>query len=151
MQNIVQYYAPTIRTQGTFYSSTGNAKLSFIDTRDIGAFVAKLFTSPAHQGKTYELNGPEALSYIQVADLISETTGTPARYVDIPMEQQRKAMLDQGMPAWQADALIDLQGYYIDGHGGEVDNVFTDVVWRPLRRMADFLKESAAAFARTAA
>ena len=88
MQNIVNFFAPTIRTQGAFYSSAGNARYSFIDVRDIGAFVAKLFASPAHQGKTYELNGPEALTYSEVADQIARITGSPVRYVDIPVAQQ---------------------------------------------------------------
>jgi uncharacterized protein YbjT (DUF2867 family) len=148
MQNITNYYAPTIRTQGAFYSSMDNARVSFIDTRDIGAFVAKLFARPADQGKTYELNGPEALSYSQLADQISQVTGTPACYVDIPTAQQRQAMLDQGMPAWQVDALLDLQRYYTEGRGGEVDNVFADVVGRPPTRLAQFLKEFASAFAK---
>ncbi len=146
MQNVVNYYAPTIRTQGAFYSSMGNARVSFIDTRDIGAFVAKLFSSPAHQGKTYELNGPEAFTYAELAEQISQVTGTPVRYVDIPVAQQRQAMADQGMPAWQVDALLDLQRYYTEGRGGEVDDVFQNVVGRPLTRMADFLKEFAGAF-----
>ena len=148
MQNIVNYFAPTIRTQGAFYSSMGNARVSFIDTRDIGTFVAHLFASPTHQGKTYELNGPEALTYSQVADQVSQVTGTPARYVDIPIAQQRQAMLDQGMPAWQADALLDLQRYYTEGRGAEVDTVFADVVGRQPARLAQFLKEFASAFAK---
>jgi uncharacterized protein YbjT (DUF2867 family) len=143
MQNIVNYFAPTIRTQGAFYSSMGKARVSFIDTRDIGAFVAKLFANPAHWGKTYELNGPEALTYAEVAELVTRSTGVPARYVDIPVAQQRQAMLDQGMPAWQVDALVDLQRYYTEGRGGEVDSVFADVVGRQPVRLAEFLKEFA--------
>ena len=91
MQNIVNYYAPTVRTQGAFYSSVGGARFGFIDTGDIGTFVAKLFSSPAHQGKTYELNGPEAVTYTEVAEMISKVSGKPARYVDLPVEQQRQA------------------------------------------------------------
>jgi uncharacterized protein YbjT (DUF2867 family) len=146
MQNIVNYYAPTIRTQGAFYSSMGAARVSFIDTRDIGAFVATLFTSPSHQGATYELNGPEALTYAELAEKVSQVTGTPARYVDIPIPQQRQAMLDQGMPSWQVEALIDLQRYYIEGRGGVVDNVFADVVGRQPLRMTQFLREFKSAF-----
>jgi uncharacterized protein YbjT (DUF2867 family) len=58
MQNIVTYYAPSIRAQGAFYASTGNAKTSVIDVRDMGLAAAKTLIAPAeHAGKTYELNG----------------------------------------------------------------------------------------------
>ena len=75
-------------------------------------------------------------------------TGTPASYVDIPIPQQWQAMLDQGMPEWQVEALLDLQRYYTEGRGGEVDSVFADVVGRQPIRMAQFLKEFASAFAK---
>src|SRR5215469_15142826 len=35
MQNILTYYAPTIRSQGAFYAAMGNARTSFIDVRDV--------------------------------------------------------------------------------------------------------------------
>jgi len=146
MQNFVNFFTPTIRTQGVFYSSMGKARTSFIDVRDVGAFIARTFESPAHAGKTYELNGPEALTYDEVANLISQVTGAPARYVDIPFPQQRQSMLDQGMPEWQADALLDLQRYYVEGGGSEVDTLFSDVMGRPAIRMAQFLKDFAGAF-----
>ncbi len=148
IQNVLNFFAPTIRSQGAFYSSMGNARVSFIDTRDISAFVAKLLVSPSHRGKTYELNGPEALTYGEVAGLISQVTGVATTYVDIPIAQQRQAMLDQKMPAWQVDALLDLQRYYLEGSGGEVDTVVADVIGRQPRTMSEFLREFASEFKR---
>jgi uncharacterized protein YbjT (DUF2867 family) len=146
MQNIVNFYASSIRARRAFYAAMGNARVSFIDTRDIAAFVAQLLRSPAHQGKTYELNGPEALTYSEVAEEISQVTGSLAHYVDIPVSQQRQAMLDQGMPSWQVDALLELQRYYTEGGGGEVDDSFTRVVGRQPTRLKQYLTEFASAF-----
>jgi hypothetical protein len=41
------------------------------------------------------------LTCAEVAEKISQHAGIAARYVDIPLEAQRKAMLEQGMPEWQ--------------------------------------------------
>ena len=113
MQNIVTYNAPTIRAQGVFYAAMGNAKTSVIDVRDIAEVAAKILAAPnEHNGKTYELNGPEAVSNDEVAERISRATGRTVKYVDIPEEAQRKAMLDAGMPEWQVKALLELQEYY---------------------------------------
>jgi len=146
MQNLLAFYAPTIRGQGVFYASMGKARASFIDTRDIGDFVAKLFSDDAHKGQTYELNGPEALNYDDVAALVSSVAGKPVRYVDLPSAQLRQSMLDSGMPQWQVDALLELQRYYIEGGGGEVDDTFLRVVGREPRRLSAFLKEFATEF-----
>jgi len=106
LQNLVTYYAPSIRAQGAFYGAMGNARTSYIDVRDIAAVAVRALRSSDHDGKTYELNGPEALTCAEVAERISRHTGIAARYVDIPAEAQRKTMMDQGMPEWQGTALL---------------------------------------------
>src|SRR5258708_20549442 len=98
----------------------GNARTSFVDVRDIAVVAAKALAGGEHGGKTYELNGPEALTYSELAEKISKHAGRPVQYVDIPADAQRKAMLEQGMPEWQGNALLDLQGYYTSGKSGAV-------------------------------
>jgi uncharacterized protein YbjT (DUF2867 family) len=146
MQNVLTYYAPSIRAQGAFYGAMGSARTSYLDVRDIAAVAAKALRGGEHDGKTYELNGPEALTYPEVAQKISQHAGIAAKYVDIPVEAQRKAMLDQGMPDWQVTALLDLQEYYTSGKGGTVDGLLQRLLGRPPITMDKFLSEFAAEF-----
>ena len=145
-QNVVTYIAPSIREQGAFYGAMGNARTSYVDVRDIAVVAAKALRGGAHDGKVYELNGPEALSYSEIAEKISRQTGIAARYVDIPAEAQRKAMLEQGMPEWQVTALLELQEYYTGGQGGSLDGMLEELLERPPITMDQFLKEFAAEF-----
>ena len=153
LQNIVAFNAPSIRAQGAFYAAMGDAKLSFIDVRDVGGAAAKILTAPrAHAGKTYELNGPEAFSYGEVAEHISRVTGQEVKFVDIPEEAQRKAMLELGLPEWQVTALLELQQYYSKlGKGGEVTDTLAKLLGRAPIALDPFLKESKDAFRRQAA
>ncbi len=146
MQNVVMYYAPGIRAEGVFYGAMGNARTSYVDVRDVAAVAAKALRSSEHDGKTYELNGPEALTCTEVAEKISQQAGVAAQYVDIPAEAQRKAMLDQGMPEWQVTALLDLQDYYTGGRGGRMDGVLEGLLGRPPITMDQFLAEFAGEF-----
>ena len=143
MQNILTYYASSIRTEGAFYAAMGNARTSFIDVRDVAAVAARTLTSPGHAGKTYELNGPEALTYGEVAEKITQVSGRRVNYVDIPVAQQKQAMLDQRLPDWLATALLDLQAYYTSGKGGEVDDVISTILGRAPRTMDQFLADFA--------
>jgi uncharacterized protein YbjT (DUF2867 family) len=151
LQNIVAFYAPSIRAQGAFYAAMGNARVSFVDVRDIAGVAAKALGDRAHDGKTYELNGPEAFTYSEVAEKIAKHAGVAARYVDIPVEAQRKAMLDQGMPDWQVDALLDLQAYYTGGQGGTTDDLLARLLGRAPITMDQFLREHAGEFRSQAA
>jgi uncharacterized protein YbjT (DUF2867 family) len=152
MQNLVAYFAPSIRAKGAFYQSTGNAKISHLDLRDIAAAAAKILHSPSqHSGKIYELNGPEALSYAEVAEKISKATGRKVQYVDIPPDAQRKALLEMGMPDFMVTALLELQEYYASGKASRVDDTLESLIQRAPTKMDDFLKEFADQFREQAA
>jgi len=107
---------------------------------------ARALRSSEHDAKTYELNGPEALTCAGVAERISRHSGMATRYVDIPLEAQRKAMLDQGMPEWQVTALLELQEYYTDRRGGALDGVLQGLLGRPPITIDRFLTEFAEEF-----
>jgi uncharacterized protein YbjT (DUF2867 family) len=152
MQNLIAYFAPSIRAQGAFYQSTGNAKVSHIDMRDIAVAAAKILSSPAHHsGKIYELNGAEALSYAEIAEKISKATGRKVQYVDIPANAQRKALLDMGMPDFLVTALLELQEYYASGKASKVDGTLESLIPRAPTTMDEFLKEFADQFRQQAA
>jgi uncharacterized protein YbjT (DUF2867 family) len=146
MQNVLTYYAPSIRAQCAFYGAMGNARMSYLDVRDIAVVAAKALRGGEHEGQTYELNGPEALTCAELAGKISWHAGVTAKYVDIPAEAQRQAMLEQGMPGWHVTALLELQEYYRGGQGGTVDGLLEELLGRPAVRMDAFLKEHAGEF-----
>jgi len=150
-QNVVAFFAPSIRAQGVFYGSMRNARVSFLDVRDIAVVAAKALAASEHSGKTHELNGPEALTYAELAEKISKHAARAVQYVDIPVEAQRKAMLEQGMPAWQVDALLDLQEYYASGKGGTVDQLLSKLLGRAPITMDRFLAEFSGEFRNQAA
>jgi uncharacterized protein YbjT (DUF2867 family) len=146
MQNVLAYYAPTVRAQGAFYGAMGNARNSYLDVRDIAAVAAIALHGGEHDGKVYEINGPEALTCGEVAEKIALQAGVAAQYVDLPAEVLRKAMLDQGMPEWQVTALLELQEYYTGGQGGDVDGLLESLLGRAPVTMDEFLAEFSGAF-----
>jgi uncharacterized protein YbjT (DUF2867 family) len=146
LQNLLTYYSPSIRAEGAFYAAMGNARTSYVDVRDVAAVAAKALRGSEHDGKTYELNGPEALTCSEVAERISRHAGITARFVDIPADAQRKAMLDLGMPEWQVTALLELQEYYTGGQGGTLDGVLEGLLGRPPISIDRFLEEFAGQF-----
>ena len=64
MQNFINQFGYTIRTHNTFYVPAGDAKLSFIDARDVAAVAVKALTgdSQQHMGKAYAITTQEAIS-----------------------------------------------------------------------------------------
>ena len=103
---------PTIDGDGRFYANLGDARISMVDTTDVGAVAAAALTNPGHDGKTYDVTGPEALSYTDVAAKLSSRLGRRIEYVDVPDAAARSALADAGLGDWLADSLVSLFAQY---------------------------------------
>ncbi len=146
LQNIVAYSAPSIRAQGAFYAAMGDAKVSYLDVGDIAVVAAKALKGGVHAGKTYELNGPEAISNQELAKRISKVAGRTVNYVDIPESAQREAMIGLGMPEWQVTALLELQQYYKQGGGAKTDGLLQALIERDPVTLDQYLTANAREF-----
>lgn len=59
-----------------------------------------------HDGRTYDLTGPEALSLAEIAQTISDVTGRPVRYHAETLEEAYASLARYGAPEWQVDAWV---------------------------------------------
>jgi len=127
MQNFVTQLGYTIRTHNAFYVPAGDAKLSFIDARDVAAVAVKTITgdSQQHTGKAYTITAQEAISYGQAAEILSNEAG---RRIDIPEEDARKRMKDSSMDA------------------SKTTNVFEEVMRQKPITFSQFARDYAQAF-----
>lgn len=146
MQNMANYNAATIKTQGAFYGGTGNAKISHVHAKDIAAVAVKTLTETGHENKAYSLSGPEALTYDEIAQKIGKAAGRDVKYVDLPDDQLRGGMLGAGIPAQYADALIDLNQYYRKDTASKVTDDVKRVTGRAPISFEQYAKENAGAF-----
>ncbi|HEV2707409.1 MAG TPA: SDR family oxidoreductase [Pyrinomonadaceae bacterium] len=145
MQNMLNS-AHSIREQGVFYQPVGDARASFVDTRDVAAVTARVLTEDAHEGQTYILTGAEALSYQDVAERLSQATGRTISYVGISPEQFRAGALDAGLPAWLVDALERLNQTFASGAAAVVTDAVRVLTKREPLTFADFARDYAQAF-----
>jgi len=125
MQNTLKW-AATIRDKGLFYMPIENAVVSQVDARDIAAVAAAVLLSSGHEGQTYEITGPEALSFEEVAAHLSSALDRKIRYVRTSFEESCQHMIESGMEEWLAAAVT--QTYRLMKEGGAA--LVTDVVAR---------------------
>jgi len=74
-QNLTDAYRLDIRDDHRLYVPAAHGRVAFIDVADLGKVAATVFTDPTpHTGQGYTLTGPEALTFDQVADLLTRHT-----------------------------------------------------------------------------
>jgi len=146
MQNLVNYSAPSIRTIGRFYGSEGDGKISMIDIRDVAAAAVAVLSREVESGQVYTLTGPEALSNSQVAEKLSKVLGREIEFLNLPPDDLKTALIGAGVPAWNANALIDLQRLYREGKAATVTEDVHRILGREPRSLDQFLIENRGEF-----
>jgi uncharacterized protein YbjT (DUF2867 family) len=86
-----------------------NAKIPFVDTGDIAEVVVEALLDDTHNGKTYEITGPRALSFKEVVEEISKGIEQNIQYQAVSLEEYNAMMKAAGVPddyIWLFDYLF---------------------------------------------
>lgn len=151
MQNVPENTIPSIDAAGNFYANAGEARISMVDTRDVASVAAVLLTEPGHEGSAYDVTGPEALSYHDIAAKLSAAMGRTVNYNNVPDDAVRGALAEVGLSEWLIGALVDLYQDYrrsgADGYAAQVTDTVQRLLGRPPRTLDPLLVEQPAAAA----
>jgi uncharacterized protein YbjT (DUF2867 family) len=137
--------AGMIREQGRFFAPIGEARVSAVDVRDIAAVACAALTEPGHDGRTYTVTGPEAVTHAQIALASGAAVGKDVAFVDVPTEAFAGA-LKGVLPEWQLSGLLEDYAHYARGEASAVLPTVKEVTGREPRDAATFARDNAAAF-----
>jgi uncharacterized protein YbjT (DUF2867 family) len=145
MENFSVYLGDIIRETDKLTLPLGNAKVSYIATRDIGAVAATVLTTEGYERQSYDLTGPEAVTCAQVADAISRATGQSVEYVDVPEDAVREAMA--GAPEEDIADILGLYEYDRSGATARVTGTVQEITGQPPQDIRSWAMEHAQDFA----
>jgi uncharacterized protein YbjT (DUF2867 family) len=132
-----------INAMGKFFLPLANAKQSVIDVRDVAAVVVTALTQSGHENQTYLISGPEALTFTEQAEILSQAAGKEIEYVAVPEEAAAAAMKEAGMDNWLAEKLAEIMAWFSEGHYAEVTDTVEKVTGNKPRNFRDFAAEFA--------
>ena len=145
MQGLLGFRA-TIAQSGRFYACAGDAKIAIVDVRDVADVATAALTEPGHEAKTYNLTGPVALTHAEMSAQLASAVGKRVHFVDVPPDQMRAALLEAGMPEWQADGLLEDYAHYRRGEASAVASGVKDATSRSPRPFSEFAADYAESF-----
>jgi NAD(P)H dehydrogenase (quinone) len=90
--------APRAVESGKWIGSAGEGQIPFVARADCIGCAARVLTSPGHEGKTYEITGPELLSYRDVAAIASELANKPVDYIVASDDEMLESLIEAGVP-----------------------------------------------------
>ncbi|WP_456299264.1 SDR family oxidoreductase [Myceligenerans pegani] len=129
--------------EGVIRGPAGDGRVGAVARADVArAAAVVLRDAAAHEGRTYELTGPEALTLSEIARVIAQATGRTTTYEDETLEQAYRSREPYGAPDWQVEAWVST---YTAIAAGELDVVTDDVerlTGTPPLSLADLLRGS---------
>lgn len=145
MQGLLAF-GPTIKDKNAFYAAAGDAKVSLVDVRDIAQVAVAALTQVGHEGKIYDLTGPQALTHAETAQYLSDALGRKITFVDIPPEAMGEALRGMKMPLWQAEGLLEDYAHYRRGEAAAVASGVQGVTGNAPGGFERFARDYAALF-----
>jgi uncharacterized protein YbjT (DUF2867 family) len=125
-------FLPTMAgADGVIRGPAGDGRVSFVAQDDIADAAVAVLTAEEtdgvseHDGLTYTLTGPEAVSLAEAAERLSRLAGKPYTYVEETLEEAWESRRAYGAPDWEVEGWISS---YQAIAAGEVEAV-TDDVW----------------------
>lgn len=152
MQNFINFSGDAIRNKQAFYSPAGDAKVSFVDVRDVAAIAVKILTEDKddfdskHNTRQVIITGPEAISYYQAAEILSEVTSKRITYIDLSEEEARNGMKKSGISNWIINSLLELYQASRSGHFSRVYPTVERMLWRNPISFKQYVEDNVSAF-----
>ncbi len=140
-QNFNTFWAQGIREQGKILLPAGNAKVGFIDARDIAAVMAKLLTTDDQSNRAFDITGPESVDHADVAHAISKVTGKKISYQEIKPEVLKSGLISGGVPKDYAEFLILILGYLREGYNAAINSNVKLVLGREPTGLTKYVNE----------
>ena len=124
--NLYADFIPALAgADGVIRGPADDGRVSAVAQDDVAAAVTAVLLDPApHEGRTYSLTGPEALTLSEAAATMSRVLGRPCTFVDETVEEAYASRASYGAPGWQLDAWVST---YTAIASGELAAVTGDV------------------------
>ena len=121
----------------------GDARQTFVDAADVAAVAACALVEDGHGGRTYEVGGPEALSFGEALAIVSHASGLAVRHLG-SADDYLRVMTGFGLPREQV--LREIAAFEALRARGDarVDDTVERVTGSPARPFRRWAEEAAA-------
>lgn len=138
-------WAGSVRAEQVVRALHGTAVTSCVDPGDVAEVAVRALTEEGHEGNSYTLTGPQAISAAEQTRVLGDLLGRSLRFEELGRDQARTA-LRRRHPAPVAEALLESADRARDGAKARVEDTVRAVTGRDARTFRDWAHDHLAAF-----
>lgn len=132
---------------GVIRGPAGSGRLSAVARADVASVVAEVLVaadaagrdSRVHDGRTYDITGPEALTLAEVAEIIAARTGRPVSFHDETESEAYESRAKYNAPAFEVEGWVTSYQSIGVGEMARVSGDVEQVLGRPPVAFAEWL------------
>ena len=129
-EDLYLFTGETIAAEGKMYLPFGEERHAPVAAEDIAHVVVGILENPEpHAGQHYVVTGPKNMRIVEMAEVLSRELGKPIEYVNLPIEQWRKVLVEREKDGFTEFLATHLAAVAQDHQDG-VFSAQTDVVER---------------------
>ncbi|HET9620796.1 MAG TPA: NAD(P)H-binding protein [Kofleriaceae bacterium] len=149
-QNLADAYRRDIVEDGRLFVPAGRGRVAFLDALDIAAVAAKVFDrAPTFAGHTLNLTGPDAVTFDDVATMLTAVLHRPIRYEAASVAQYAYHLRRRRQMPWMQIAVQTILHVGLRrGDAEPVDPTVAKLLDRPATSLQAYLERSAATWAK---
>jgi NAD(P)H dehydrogenase (quinone) len=140
MSLYLDFIPAMVGVDGTISGPAGDGRAGVVTRADVADVAVALLTGDGHDGQTYDVTGPEALTLGEVAALLAVLQGKPIRYRDETLEQARASRAPYGAPDWQVEAWISTYTAIAAGELATVSDAVERLAGHPATSLAEYVR-----------
>jgi len=110
---------PGVMQSGQWISNAGEGREAMVWREDCVESAVAVLTGDGHEGRIYNITGPELQTFGEVTAILSEVTGKPLQYVSVDDDQQYAIFDAMGIPRRPVD------DHYVGGIPWNSDDMVT--------------------------
>jgi NAD(P)H dehydrogenase (quinone) len=92
-----------VSNDGIIRAPAGKGKVAWVTRDDIADVAAAVLNGTGHEGRTYDITGPEALTMAETAEKIARAVGKEVRYIAQNPEEAKSLHNASGMDKFEAE------------------------------------------------
>jgi NAD(P)H dehydrogenase (quinone) len=122
---------------GRLVHNNGEGRTAYVSREDCAAAAAAVLTTGGHEGRAYDITGPQPLGQDDVASLLSDISGRPVEAVAVDDEEFVRGLASAGIPEPVARGLASYGRAVREGYIGEASGAVEDLTGRPPRSLRE--------------
>ncbi len=147
-EDLYLFTGESIAAEGKMYLPFGEGRHAPVAAEDIARVVVGILADPErHVGQRYFITGPKNMKIVEIAEVISTELGKPIEYVNLPIDQWRKILVEKpGFPEFLATHLAAVAQDHQDGVFSGVTDVVEKIGGQRPQSLEDFVRAHIAVF-----